>query len=133
MSSNNGGFLGLVLVMLMMATISLTCLKDDITFRIWQPLPAIILDENGNALKGSEQCGHQPDLSSCWVYGCVPDEDTDADNAANTTTTDNDVLCSLYKCWKGFCLSPDQRKNYNEIEFISNATTSESTTTTAKP
>ena len=46
------------------------CHTDDITFRLWQPLPPYVYDEAGNRLWGNEQCYNKDDGEPCLVPGC---------------------------------------------------------------
>ena len=47
-----------------------SCHTDDITFRLWQPLPPYVYDEDGNRLWGNEQCYNTDDGEPCLVPGC---------------------------------------------------------------
>ena len=55
----------------MCSTFVESCHTDEITFRLWQPLPAYVYDENGNRLWGNEQCGVMKNGDPCLVPGCT--------------------------------------------------------------
>ncbi|XP_023339727.1 uncharacterized protein LOC111709977 [Eurytemora carolleeae] len=100
----------LVLFILLSTLISsvYTCQSDDIVFRMWQPLPPVILDEAGNPLEGLKECGNFPDQTQCWAEGCIADDKVEANDTKR---------CSDYFCWKGFCLNSVEREKYVVIPF----------------
>jgi len=144
-------------LMFLMVGAGFACLKDDITFRIWQPLPPVILNENGTMLQGSNQCGDREDLRPCWIQGCRTEYDSventvedsvennvedsvennvedsvenNVEDSVENSVEDSKVACTDYACWKGFCFNSKEREAYIEpVEFSSNISTTSTTST----
>merc|ERR1719365_56821 len=71
--------------------------SDNIEFRLWQPLPPFVFDEDGNRLHGNEQCGVKVDYAVCYLNGCKEKEDH------SMGPEEGVPLCKDLFCFGGFC------------------------------